>query len=230
VGDVSGVRPASRRERLKREREERILDAAATVFTRKGYHQATIREIAELADVADGTIYDYYANKRDLQVAMTQYVVADSMGDTLAEFEAKDDWSYLPAVLKSRVAFQERNAHFVHALMSEVWNDATFRDQYLSQVIALLLHLMERYLQARIEAGAVRLVNTGMAVRAMVGSFLIFVTGRRRFGGSVRGCHGAGGVRFRAAGAGREAVSEVARIEYWAVDTWYWVGRCPTYT
>ena len=56
----------SRRDRQKREREARILDAAAAVFAQKGFHQATIRDIAELADVADGTIYNYFDNKLDL--------------------------------------------------------------------------------------------------------------------------------------------------------------------
>ena len=68
MSDVAGNQPMSRRERLKQEREARILEAAAAVFARKGFHQATIREIAELADVADGTIYNYYADKRDLLV------------------------------------------------------------------------------------------------------------------------------------------------------------------
>jgi hypothetical protein len=34
---------------------------------------------------------------------------------------------------------------------------------------------MERYLRARIEAGSVRPVNTRIVVRAMAGSFLIFL-------------------------------------------------------
>jgi AcrR family transcriptional regulator len=175
---MSGVaqnQPSPRRERLRREREERILEAAATVFARRGYHQATIREIAELSDVADGTIYNYFANKRDLLVAMTRHLVADSVADTLAQFQAEDDRSYLTAIVGERFDFLERNSAFVRALMTEVWSDETFRDHYLSQVIAPMLSLMENYLQARIEAGSVRSVDTRVAVRAMAGSFLIFL-------------------------------------------------------
>lgn len=167
--------PISRRERLKREREERILEAAAAVFAGKGFHQATVQEIAEQADVAAGTIYNYYDNKRDLLVAMLRHLIADSMTDALSHFEAEDDERYLTGILSERFDFLERNLDFVRALMTEVWADADFRERYIGQVIWPLLTLMEAYLQARIEAGTLRRLNTHIAVRAMAGSFLIFL-------------------------------------------------------
>lgn len=167
--------PGSRRERLKREREARILDAAATVFARKGFHQATIHEIAELADVADGTIYNYYANKRALLLAMVRHVVADSASDVLEQFHTQDDRGFLAAILRDRFSMVERNSDFVRAMLAEVWTDGEFRRQYFSVVIAPLLELMERYLQERIDAGTMRQVDSRIVVRAMAGSFLMFI-------------------------------------------------------
>lgn len=175
MSDATGKQPVSRRERLKREREGRILEAAAAVFARKGFHQATIREIAELADVADGTIYNYYANKRDLLMAMTRHVIADSASDALTQFQAKDDRDFLMALLSERFGFLERNLDFVRAMLAEVWTNEAFRQQYFGEVITPLLQLMEGYLQTRIHAGTIRPVDTGIVVRAMVGSFLIFL-------------------------------------------------------
>jgi TetR/AcrR family fatty acid metabolism transcriptional regulator len=175
MSKVTRNQPMSRRERLKRERQDRILESAAAVFARKGYHQATIRDIAELADVADGTIYNYYASKRDLLLAMTQHVIADSAGQVLEAYQAEDDRDFLTAILSDRFRFIERNSDFVRATMTEVWTDQRFRSQYFNQVIAPLLHSMEGYLQARIDAGSVRPVNTWVVVRAMAGSFLIFL-------------------------------------------------------
>ena len=68
--DAGQQEPLSRRERLKRQREERILDAAAAIFAEQGYHQATIHDVAVQADVADGTIYNYYDSKFDLLIAI----------------------------------------------------------------------------------------------------------------------------------------------------------------
>jgi AcrR family transcriptional regulator len=49
-----------------------ILDAAGRVFAEKGYEHSSIRDIAEAAGVADGTIYNYYENKGDLMKALIE--------------------------------------------------------------------------------------------------------------------------------------------------------------
>lgn len=43
-----------------------ILQAAYVVFSRKGYHRATVDEIIALADTGKGTVYNYFVNKEQL--------------------------------------------------------------------------------------------------------------------------------------------------------------------
>ncbi|MDB5512071.1 MAG: TetR/AcrR family transcriptional regulator [Enterovirga sp.] len=74
--------------RLPRERRVGdILDAARSVFAEHGYENAGMSTIAEQAGVVEGTIYKYFANKRDLlnQVLSRWYegMVADQ-NDQLA--------------------------------------------------------------------------------------------------------------------------------------------------
>jgi len=47
-------------------RRESIIQAAIEVFGKKGFQAATISEIAQRADVAEGSIYQYFKNKEDL--------------------------------------------------------------------------------------------------------------------------------------------------------------------
>jgi len=47
-------------------KRESIIQAAIEVFSKKGFQAATVSEIAEMADVADGSIYQYFKNKEDL--------------------------------------------------------------------------------------------------------------------------------------------------------------------
>lgn len=54
-------------------REEDILKAAAYVFAQKGFHKATIEEIAEEAGVGKGTVYEYFTNKDSLFVKTLEY-------------------------------------------------------------------------------------------------------------------------------------------------------------
>ncbi len=47
-------------------RKQQILLASSKVFSKKGYHATSITDICEKADVARGTIYLYFNNKRDI--------------------------------------------------------------------------------------------------------------------------------------------------------------------
>lgn len=52
------------------DKERAILDAAVAVFAEHGYHEAQMARIAELAGVANGTVYLYFRNKKDLLVSL----------------------------------------------------------------------------------------------------------------------------------------------------------------
>jgi len=49
-------------------KKEWIIEAAIRVFAEKGFHPAGMREIAEQAKVAIGTIYHYFKSKEDILV------------------------------------------------------------------------------------------------------------------------------------------------------------------
>ena len=43
-----------------------LLDAAEEVFGAKGFHETTLKEIAELAEFSVGSVYSFFENKDDL--------------------------------------------------------------------------------------------------------------------------------------------------------------------
>lgn len=60
--------PRKERERLAR--REEILDAARQVFSARGFEKAKLEEIAEVAELGKGTIYNYFKNKEELFVSV----------------------------------------------------------------------------------------------------------------------------------------------------------------
>lgn len=52
--------------KLVSEKRRQILDGAIKVFKKRGFHKATVREIAEEARIGLGTIYDYVHSKDDI--------------------------------------------------------------------------------------------------------------------------------------------------------------------
>jgi AcrR family transcriptional regulator len=47
-------------------RHEQICDAALRLFARKGYHQTSVRELAEAAHLSVGALYTYIKSKEDI--------------------------------------------------------------------------------------------------------------------------------------------------------------------
>ncbi|WP_106401664.1 TetR/AcrR family transcriptional regulator [Actinocorallia populi] len=55
-----------RRERRRELGRDQILDVAEEVFARKGFHDASLREIAELAEYSVGAVYGFFTGKDEL--------------------------------------------------------------------------------------------------------------------------------------------------------------------
>ena len=70
TGSTSGTTALSRREQRRLQHQDlsrgQLLDAAEEVFGRKGFHEATLKEVAELAEFSVGSVYSFFDNKDDL--------------------------------------------------------------------------------------------------------------------------------------------------------------------
>ena len=55
-----------KRETKKQIKRERILEAAANLFSQKSYHEVMMEDVAKLTSVAKGTVYNYFSSKEDL--------------------------------------------------------------------------------------------------------------------------------------------------------------------
>lgn len=51
-------------------KKEQIRKAALAVFSRRGFHETTVAEIAEEAGIAKGTIYLYYPSKEEILIGI----------------------------------------------------------------------------------------------------------------------------------------------------------------
>lgn len=65
----------SRNARRKRRNRQALVEAAHTVMAEKGIDAATMSEIADLADVGAGTVYNYFASKDDLAMRVMEEVM-----------------------------------------------------------------------------------------------------------------------------------------------------------
>ena len=62
---------AENRETKKKIKRDRILEAAADLFSRKSYHEVMIEDVAKITNVAKGTVYNYFSSKEELYFSIT---------------------------------------------------------------------------------------------------------------------------------------------------------------
>jgi AcrR family transcriptional regulator len=169
----TGSKPISRRERLKREREERILDAAAAVFAQKGYHQATIREIAQLADVADGTIYNYFDNKFDLLIGILARIAElEQLPEELLQALQSDVREFIVAAFRERMGRIEAGEEMLQAILPQVFVNPELRERFYHQYVLHIAGLLEPYVRAQVEGGHIRPVDVPLTVRMVQAQFV----------------------------------------------------------
>ncbi|MBK9619710.1 MAG: TetR/AcrR family transcriptional regulator [Candidatus Obscuribacter sp.] len=60
----------SRREKKREETRQQILNAAARLFSQRGYDDSSVDDIAEEADVAKGTLYYNFKSKEEIVLAL----------------------------------------------------------------------------------------------------------------------------------------------------------------
>jgi AcrR family transcriptional regulator len=95
-------------ERRRQQTREYLLDAAAQVFAERGFHEATIDEVASAAGFTKGAVYSNFKNKEDLFLAL------------LEDAYAKDTAAIKQTLGASDVPPEARLGDFVRMMRNEM--------------------------------------------------------------------------------------------------------------
>lgn len=164
------VQGRTKKEVLSEFRRNELLLAARTIFSRKGFHETTIDEIAEAAEVAKGTVYLYYQSKRDL------YLEALRHGIELLNSELQRKAGgpghcreKLRALTATKMEFFEENREFFNIYYSELGKLPSHpagldlvRDLYFAQA-----KIFARLLSEGVRRGELRRINVEKAAFAV---------------------------------------------------------------
>jgi len=167
------VRPTARRKRHIATRRAQILEAAARLFAAKGFHYATTREIAEAADIAEGTLYNYFESKGDLLVGvMALLAEEEAIPAALTERLQGDTRDLFVAMFRHRMGRIEAGQEMLQAILPEVMVDAGLRERFYQQFVLRVATLLERCIQAWAETGRIRPVDAALTARAVQSMFV----------------------------------------------------------
>jgi len=129
----------NRKERDRQLRRSDIFKAAEHVFALKGYHKATIRDIAKEAQYGTGTVYLHFKNKDTLYFALLEEklkcllaLIKEKVG------QVKDAKKKLEIFIQESLVFFEKNQDFFQIFVSE-GSESYIETRFLKSSIGLQL-------------------------------------------------------------------------------------------
>jgi AcrR family transcriptional regulator len=171
-----------RRERRVAARRTQILDAAARLFAEGGFHRTTTKDIADAADVSEGTLYNYFDSKEDMLLGiMSRLGESQHLSSNLIRSLPENAREFLYNTLALSKVFVEQNATMLQSVFSEILVDPDLRGQYYQEMVIPNLELLEAHLEARRKLGQIRNIDTALSARALAalmnGLYLLDVLG-----------------------------------------------------
>jgi TetR/AcrR family transcriptional regulator len=131
-----------RREREKLRQRKEMLDAALELFSEKGYHNASMHEIARKSEFAIGTLYKFFRNKEDLYKAL-MLEKFDTFHETLVKAveEADDEIEKLRNYVRAKGQIGRENVSVARLYFAET------RGASISIMAGLDREIRQRYEQ-----------------------------------------------------------------------------------
>jgi len=111
--------------------KEKIIRAAMVLFTEKGYQGTNALEIAARAEVATGTFYSYFNNKKEVFVEIIESIFRKTSEKVLLNFELK--------TYKNTAATYKEAKNLAHLIMNQVLSEYKVNHKLLKQILAMAL-------------------------------------------------------------------------------------------
>ena len=107
------MRTLSRKERERESHRRAVLDAAEEVFAEKGFHDATVQEIAERAEFAVGTIYTMFEGKIAIYQELVEMRAREYVEQVHATIRQLDDpRQKVSAIIAAKLRFFDERRRF----------------------------------------------------------------------------------------------------------------------
>jgi TetR/AcrR family transcriptional regulator, fatty acid metabolism regulator protein len=146
-----------------------ILVAARDVFTEKGYQEALISDIADRAGVVEGSIYRFFANKRDLLVKTVELWYEDTLAHDEEQFRGvRGTWNRIRFIVRHHLATIRREPALSRLVFQELRPDPEYRKTRLFELNQAYTHRLVDIVKAAVAAGEFRSDVSPSLVRDMI--------------------------------------------------------------
>lgn len=103
----------------KDDRRAQILDAAMTVFVKKGFTASTTLEIAKAADVSEVTLFRHFASKQEIFLAGIEPIMLSTLEGSISLSADLGPQEKLEYILFERISLISDNCQVARLILSE---------------------------------------------------------------------------------------------------------------
>src|SRR5262245_37505122 len=164
------------------DRRHQIIEAALKVFSTKGFHKATNKDIAQAAGgISPGLIYWYFKDKEDLFLSIMReraaiFQLVDHP-EQVMELPPREGLALIGRTYLS--VFQvPGNVAIMRILLGEAIRFPQIAEMFYKQAARRFLGLLSQYLQRQVDLGRLRQHDTNIAARSFLGMFVVNVVAR----------------------------------------------------
>ncbi len=169
-----GVLFPSRRQRRVEKRRQEIIKAAAQIFAGKGYANTTTKELAEAADMAEGTLYNYFEGKREILLAILNEMCApiDVLLQNAQPPKTRDDFV---RVVENGLGIFVAQLDFTRTMLTEIWVDDVILNDFVIGRLQYIGEAIKNFIIKGIEAGNFRTMDPETTTLMVLGTFLALI-------------------------------------------------------
>jgi AcrR family transcriptional regulator len=158
---------------LESEARSRILKSATRLFARQGYDGTTTRDLAEAANVAEGTLFRHFANKKAILIEVATQGWIDILTDLLTELSGMGSYKAVAQVMRQRMLHLHDNADMLRVCFMEAQFHPDLRDRIQTEVIDKMTGVAEAFFQTAMDQGVYRQMDPKMVARVFLGMFAV---------------------------------------------------------
>ncbi len=153
------------------QRYQRILDAATSVFSTKGYHGTLVDDIAEEADTSKGGVYFHFPNKQAIFLALLDHL-ADILKQRVEEAVAVQSDPIARAEQALKVVLDTFGSHrrLARLFMVEALGAGPEFNARMVRIHAEFADLIQQHLDDAVASGAIPPLDTHTTASAWFGA------------------------------------------------------------
>ena len=156
---------------LREERRKIVVRCAKSVFSQKGYYQASISDIIKRAGIARGTFYLYFQSKRDVFNSILDELIRE-LEKVIKQINLDPSApapEQLKSILRSVIMLALEDRDMTQIVLSRAGGLDSEFDGKLREFYEKVLRTIESSLQDGIELGLVRECNTKVIACCVLG-------------------------------------------------------------